>query len=419
MRNHFFEQYKYSESEKNSILSDCIFVFDTNILLNLYRYTAETRNKMLDVMKTHKNRIWIPYQVGWEFFNNRNNVIEEVKNFPSDIKKQINDFKNKIVQKCNEKKHPHISGKDIEHIIDSFVNKITSKIDKQTANLPNYNQDDLIWSELSNIFDGKVGDDFDENTLEKIYNEGQKRYENKIPPGFGDFKDKQHSDKRILYGDLVLWKQIIEEAKNNQKNVVFVTEDVSKDDWFQPVKQGETKSGRVELVKEFHLETNGMKFLLYNQDCFLYDIDKYLGTKITKAAQNEIREVAEHEAKKIKDEQKSLTREQILNPHITNYNPFRVSLSDAAKQQLWTNQMPHDGMRVRLTKSKEDNESLLGIPLNPLSDGIVLRGNLQNTIIANNDTPVLRTVFNTSSLNDGLYGNAFALRSKTEDELSK
>lgn len=332
MKTHFFEQYNYSESEKKTIFSNCIFIFDTNILLNLYRYTVETRNKMLDIMKIHKDRIWIPYQVGWEFFNNRNNVIEEVKKFPTEINKQITDFKNKIMQKCNEKRHPHFSGKDIESTIDSFVKKITSKINRLTNNLPDYYQEDMILDTLSNLFNGKVGDDFDENTLEKIYNEGKKRYENKIPPGFGDSKNKHECPKRFLYGDLVLWKQIIEEAKNNQKDVVFVTEDVAKGDWFQQVKHGETKRARVELVKEFYVDTNGMKFLLYNQDCFLFDINKYLGTKITKSAQDEMRKVTEHEINRLKEEMLSLTRAQILNPFLPKNDSNKILLYDPTKE---------------------------------------------------------------------------------------
>ena len=44
-----------------------IIVFDTNVLLNLYRYNEETRNELLKLMKSYQNRLWMPYQVALEF----------------------------------------------------------------------------------------------------------------------------------------------------------------------------------------------------------------------------------------------------------------------------------------------------------------------------------------------------------------
>lgn len=40
-----------------------VIVFDTNVLLNLYRYNEETRNELLKLMKSYQNRLWMPYQV--------------------------------------------------------------------------------------------------------------------------------------------------------------------------------------------------------------------------------------------------------------------------------------------------------------------------------------------------------------------
>ena len=79
MKTKFFEQYTLSDNEIKAILENGILVFDTNVLLNLYSYTKSTKEEVLNIMKKYKNRLWMPYQVGWEFFNNRENKISNVQ----------------------------------------------------------------------------------------------------------------------------------------------------------------------------------------------------------------------------------------------------------------------------------------------------------------------------------------------------
>lgn len=43
MRNKFFGYYKPTKEELAAMWNECIFVFDTSTLLNIYRYTPETR----------------------------------------------------------------------------------------------------------------------------------------------------------------------------------------------------------------------------------------------------------------------------------------------------------------------------------------------------------------------------------------
>lgn len=71
------------------------FVFDTNVLLNLYRYKKETRDSILEVLEKLQDRIWIPYQVGLEFHRNRLLVI-------SDQNKKMDDFKSSIKNSISE-----------------------------------------------------------------------------------------------------------------------------------------------------------------------------------------------------------------------------------------------------------------------------------------------------------------------------
>jgi len=62
---HFFQV-----DENHEIWNECIFVFDANILLNLYRYSDETRELLISTLSGLKERIWIPNKVAFEYLNN-------------------------------------------------------------------------------------------------------------------------------------------------------------------------------------------------------------------------------------------------------------------------------------------------------------------------------------------------------------
>ncbi len=79
MKNTFKQYHQFTEQEFKQLWRDCLFVFDTNTLLNMYRYSRNTVNayfKILEELKK-KKQLWIPYQVGYEFYENRIDVISE------------------------------------------------------------------------------------------------------------------------------------------------------------------------------------------------------------------------------------------------------------------------------------------------------------------------------------------------------
>ena len=367
MKKHFFEQYDYTENEKKDIFSNCLFVFDTNVLLNLYRYTISTRDQMFDVMRTYKDRIWMPYQVGWEFFNNRKSVLEDIAKFPKDLKESFTSQKDKFISHLKGVKHPYISIDDIEKLYSELSSSFSQKIDEWAKKDPDYIKKDIIWNTLTELFDNNVGDDFDESELKKIYAEGKIRYENKIPPGYCDLKDKKQALERRLYGDLIVWKQSIAIAKSKGKDIVFVTDDV-KEDWYASSHQGETKRARVELIKEFTLNTNGKRVLLYNQNTFLHYIEVYLGTKVDNKTKEEVKAVSLSESSKqhyLLDLISSLKYNEdnnYLNYLKTSYSPLKITTQDTIKDfitKFYVNELKEEQIPRLLTLQNQNN--VLGI----------------------------------------------------------
>ena len=294
MKKVFSEYYDPPELTYKEIWDKALFVFDTNLLLNLYRYTTNTRDKILDVMNKLSDRIWIPYQVGWEYFNNRNKVINEVSNGYDAIKKLISSYKNSFEKNLNDnyKHHPYINRDMLkERYSNDIIKPINDLLDEWKRKDPKYQDNDVIWKKLTDLFDGKVGEDFSSENLYKLYKEGEIRYAHQVPPGYMDLPQKKDQGERSLYGDLIVWKQTIEKAKESNRDVIFVTDD-KKNDWFEAKVKGKRSGPRKELLREFSKESDGQKILIYNQESFLKYANDYLKADIKEESIKEVKDVS-------------------------------------------------------------------------------------------------------------------------------
>ena len=95
MRSIIKEFIEPSNTDKRRLWEKAVFVFDTNVLLNLYRYSAKTRNSLLDAFESLKDRVWIPYQVAYEFMRGRCEVIYETVQRYTQFEKEIQAFTQK------------------------------------------------------------------------------------------------------------------------------------------------------------------------------------------------------------------------------------------------------------------------------------------------------------------------------------
>ncbi len=278
MRTTFKELLKPTEAEEKAIWDNGIIVFDTNILMNLYRFTTDTRDDLLAQMEAYKDQLWLPYQVGWEYFNNRENVISGLTKVYKELSSKLDEDKSKLLKYYddNYSRHPILKREELAKVFDKSIEMITKKLDDWKANTPDYSTTDPIKDKLFELYEGKVGTDLTEEEIKAIYQEGEERYADKIPPGFRDYANKKDKGKRHLYGDLIIWKQIIKYAKETQKDIIFVTQDIKEDWWIK--KEGKAEGPLYSLLKEFRTST-GRSLLMYKQEGFM----KAASKKKTKA----------------------------------------------------------------------------------------------------------------------------------------
>ena len=295
MRDKFSEYYKLSDAELKEHWEKDTFSFDANVLLNLYRYTPKTRDAFFDLLEKIKDRIWISYQAAFEYQKNRLVVINAQIEAYKEIRKTLENKKGEIEAQLNKfKKHPYLQTNELKTQIDSAFKSISKDLDNLEKKHPDYLTKDPIWERLTELLNSKIGDDFSQENLEKIYKEGKKRYEERTPPGYEDLAKKKNEGNRSLYGDILVWKQVIEKAKLTNESIILITDDL-KEDWWYKFK-GKTISPRPELIKEFRQETK-KRINIYQADKFLELANKNLNQTTAPEAIEEVREVRKMDEK--------------------------------------------------------------------------------------------------------------------------
>lgn len=308
MKNIFNGYYRPTEEEFDTLWDNAIFIFDTNVLLNLYRYQSSTRDSLFKVIEDLVSRVWIPYHVGLEFQRNRLKVIaaqhkrySEVQNI---VSRHVSDMKNNLNGLQLKKRHSHINPdqliENIEKIKSDFLLELKVLEEKSIS----VNSDDEIRDRIDKLFNGKVGNPPSEQAeLDNLFTEAKERYDKAIPPGFEDSeKDDKSPDEftyagityKRKYGDIIIWKQIIGHAKKESlKDVIFITDDTKSDWWWKIDSTGEKTIGvRPELTDELSREAGVERFFVYKTDGFLRHANEKLNTEVTREAIEEVREVS-------------------------------------------------------------------------------------------------------------------------------
>ncbi len=291
MKKIFPGYYRPTEKEFSNLWNSCLFVLDANVLLNLYRYSQETSDELIQILKQISDRLWVPHQAAIEYQENRLQTIAKQLEEYDEIQKLVEDSKKKLKNKLDSlNKHPYIKANNLMKIMQKACTAIDKNLKKLKQKHPDLLQHDNLRDVLGTLLEDKIGLPYSQEKLDGVYNLGKKRYEQEIPPGYED-KNKKGAKK---YGDLILWFQIIDKAKKTNKPIILVTDD-RKEDWWRRFKN-KTIGPRPELVNEIFSKA-GVSFYLYQTDPFMENAQKLLEkqVKVNKKAIDEVRGIRERD----------------------------------------------------------------------------------------------------------------------------
>ena len=304
MREEFFGYYKPKKDEFTKMWQEGIFVFDANVLLNIYRYSPQTRGEFFNILRQLKDRIWVPHQAAFEYFENRESVIAQQYAISDEIEGFLRNAL-KEVEARYTKGHPFANTSHIAEIIKKSIEEIKSAIQKAMSNSPNLLEEDILLDQITELFDEKVGQPYPKDKLKEVHAEAKRRIEEQIPPGF---KDAKKDDERSC-GDVVLWLQLLDFAKSRQKPIIFTTDD-RKEDWWRRDK-GKTIGPRPELVAEVHVQAT-VPFYMYHADVFMKRAQEFLGLQIQSEAIEEVREVGQQDEASYQYDQQTRELQELL-----------------------------------------------------------------------------------------------------------
>ena len=179
-------------SSKNTL-----FVFDTNVLLNLYAYTEDTRKDFFKILDKVSHNVWLPYHVGLEYQKNRLNVVKnekaiftKIENYLDNIKKQVNNAAFKDLKLAQRLPSLNSEAEEVHKEIFELLSKYEKSVKKWNKKQPEVRSTDKIRQKIDDVFSDKVGNKpNDQEYLDNLFKEGEERYSNNIPPGYKDKKE--------------------------------------------------------------------------------------------------------------------------------------------------------------------------------------------------------------------------------------
>nr|MDQ5822696.1 PIN domain-containing protein [Chloroflexota bacterium] len=286
-----FPVYYKSQEDVESVLDQCLFVFDTNILLHIYKYRPASRRAFFSVMGKLSRRIWIPYQVALEFQQNRLLAINAEQEAYNRITKHLTEAGRTLEASIgNFNRHANVDTTEITRRIKAAIEAEKLKLSKLQKKHPDFSTTDPVRDIIDRLFKDKIGTPYSREQVAILYQHAQNRFAMQIPPGY---KDSPRT------GDLVIWFQLLDHARAEQKPIVFVTDD-AKEDWWTTNPLGP----RTELVQEMYQEA-GVGFYMLLGDHFLKRLRAYLKLKDRKGeieeAIEDAREIREQEARIVPD----------------------------------------------------------------------------------------------------------------------
>lgn len=367
-----------------SIWNKGVFIFDSNVLLDLYRLPISAREDLFNVFQNDKfkDRIWIGFQVLLEFLNNRLEVISDQKNKFTQVKKliestiskydeSIKDLESELKNLKLAQRHSLIEPE--KHINEdninqgkNFLSEFITYLDELEKEQFDVNDDDVIKEKVLNIFNDKTGKPFEQEVLSNICSQGEERYKNKIPPGFMDAKKEgfyPYEEKKFIrkFGDLLLWKEIIEKCKTEKvEYAVLVTGDV-KEDWWQK-KRGMKLGARMELLNEIYSEATELDtFYMYDTSSFLKYAKQEIDVNIKESSITETKELIElsNRERIISRKQKLFTkarREQQKNELIEIQNKIDSFKNDLKSNYEYLNKLSN--YRDKLYTDSESSDDI-------------------------------------------------------------
>ena len=223
MKSKFSGYYSYSNSELRGILSNSIVTLDYTLLLDINKLSYG--RLLLDTLNQFSERLWLPYDTAWMYHQKIQGSIEEQIRRVDTAKMYLTSFKNAAADPMN---HPYIAD-TLSNKYDLLMKLAIEALDKESKYLNTSLFGSDIRNKILNLFDGKIGEEYNSSDLQRVCNDGAERAAQSKPPCVNLIDSKL---KREQFHYYIVWKQIQRKVLDDNKNsVVLITNRLS-ENWF-------------------------------------------------------------------------------------------------------------------------------------------------------------------------------------------
>lgn len=306
MKTSFSGYYPPSVEQYEQLWKEALIVLDTNVLLNLYRLPTTARDELIGVLELLKDRLWIPHQVALEFQRRRLTVIASERKATEDAltatSELVDDVKSKVEALQIDKRGLGIESQPLLAELEKANNQLLEAIKTTHNSQLDISASDPVRQRIDELLENRIGvGPTTQAELDTLIAEGEDRFKEKIPPGFADAdKEKNPNESTFIFdhikyqrkfGDLILWRQLIQHVKNAQiMSVLLITADRKEDWWWR--EQGKTIGPHPELIREIQRDGGVDLFWMYSSVQFVEHANKYSTASVSIESVAEIKQVA-------------------------------------------------------------------------------------------------------------------------------
>lgn len=286
MRKLFGHLLPLTEDEVEAIWKEGTLTVDANVLLDLYRYHPETRDALIQALRTFKGRLWLSHQAASEFVRNRARaagaVGKELADADGDLSTLEAATKKATEDLRGRRPLPRDVGQKLKADVEVAIRAAKAAIEEVRTRHASGASTDAVLDDLLSLFDGCVGGPPADAELADLHKEAERRIKDKVPPGYEDAK----KDGSNAHGDYLVWHQVLQQAKTSAKPLILVTSE-RKEDWWERA-HGKTVGPRHELLDEAH-RVAGQRVLIFQTDSFVERATKRAGGTVSAFVRNDIR----------------------------------------------------------------------------------------------------------------------------------
>ena len=251
-----FAEYLIPDDEtKRKWWKEALFVLDTNILLNAYRYPPEAAGELLGALESIQDRLWIPHRVALEFHRHRLDVSRSRGAAMETLSAKLAESVRSLVKNARDKGlRRGATSTDSDDLADELVDAVKNVLDGRVTSAAT--SDDDVDERVHRLLRGRTGPPAAAKVHAKREAEAIERLAAKVPPGFLDFAGTSNSGSdgfvhrglryRSDLGDAMWWLEVLEHVANGPKRPLIVVTDDQKEDWWWRV-GGHTLGPRPEL----------------------------------------------------------------------------------------------------------------------------------------------------------------------------